>query len=128
MSTATIIRCSDCGSDYETVRKNTKYCRLCRTLRDIKFIGVRQQTCWECDQKFAPSGPQQFLCGACDTTPRKSYVTGTCALCNRQEARLLDAQVAVCVECSRDGGKRPAFFKALVKKQARLREANGGEE
>ncbi len=116
MATAKTIQCEDCGRKYETTRKNTKYCRVCRVFRDLAYLRALTKTCVACDRDFAPMRRDDLLCGHCDPTTSKQEVEGDCALC-QVHANLLHADIAVCKGCATDPEKRELFMKALAKKR-----------
>lgn len=108
------IHCADCGKDYRTNRKNTKYCRVCRIARNLDFFGQRTQTCWKCEEKFAPFESKQVMCGKCCYKPA-ACPEGTCAIC-RTDGKLLHEDIAVCWECALRTDKRAVFLRAIVAK------------
>jgi hypothetical protein len=124
MAKTSIIQCQDCGADYETVRRNTKYCRVCRMFRDLAYLKALTRECISCDQKFAPLHREDILCGNCDPVTSKFHVEGVCGICQVQ-ATLLHKDIAVCKSCATDPGQRTVFIKALAKKRLANQRANG---
>jgi hypothetical protein len=118
MSVRTIL-CAECQAPTPAVRKNTKYCRLCRLIKNIKFITTGTRKCWICDVTFAPLDRSDVLCGTCDDHPSHS-ITGSCRLCNT-ERTLHSDEVRVCWVCLKDPAQRPLVLRALVKKRNELR-------
>lgn len=116
----TTIDCADCGHQYETARKNTKYCRVCRLLRNLSYLKNTTYTCFVCDKDYAPLERQPAdwrMCGTCERREWPHDVKGTCALCNDDSDRLIHADIAVCRKCAFDPEKRPLLVKALARKQ-----------
>ncbi len=111
------INCEDCGRSFETTRANTKFCTVCRTYRDLLYIGEQTKSCLECDQKFALLKRSDMLCGKCDFLTSKKYVEGTCALCHNVSDRLMHKDIRVCIRCARNPEMRTLLLKALVKKR-----------
>ena len=109
------ITCEDCGRDYETTRKNTKYCRSCRVYRDLMFLGERRKECIECEKTFNPLTTKDLLCGRCGDFMRKAP-EGECKLCG-ESAKLLHESIQVCGACATDPAKRVTFLRALAKKR-----------
>jgi hypothetical protein len=120
MQQLTTVHCADCGSEVQTRRANTKYCKVCRLLRDVKFVKERTKECWGCGVTFAPLNRGDVFCGTCDLVPGHS-VTGTCAFCKAQ-TQLYSDQVSVCLPCLKDPEKRPTVARSLINKQRKLRE------
>lgn len=110
------ISCADCGAEYETRRTNTKYCRVCRTYRDLMFLGDRSKTCIECDKQFLPLTKKDLLCGACGSFLAKA-VHGDCSLCGEKTEHLLHDSIKVCRRCATDPEKRVTLLRALAKKR-----------
>lgn len=117
MGTDRIITCEDCKSQYSTRRANTKYCPICRWLRDLKFIGGRTRKCWLCDTEFAPLSSKSEMCGSCDDVPRRSHVAGECGFCKQEKPNLLHDDLHVCVSCALNPECRRTLVMALKKKQ-----------
>jgi len=117
MATERVIECADCGEHYTTRRANTKYCVICRWLRDLLYIGARTKKCWLCDTEFAPLSSKGELCGTCDTVPRRSHVEGKCSFCEQDKPNLLHEDLRVCVPCALKPENRKTLIRALLKKQ-----------
>lgn len=116
------IRCEDCGSPYSTNRSNTKFCDVCRLLRDLRFIGPSTHDCWVCQTKFAPITLREEACAEHGYHPAK---TGECECVYCHETRpRIRANLAVCVHCARSVERRPMFVKALAIKQRERQAAN----
>lgn len=112
------IQCADCGSDYETKRSNTKYCRACRLYRDLTFIQDRTKECIECERKFAPVTRKDLVCGSCFSHMAQVHA-GHCALCDRDTQHLIHGDVACCWSCATDPKKRITLLRALAKRRRR---------
>lgn len=110
------IHCEDCGAHRLTKYKNTKYCHVCRLLRNLKFIGQKTKTCFICDAEFAPIDRNDGMCRACGDLRRSYNVDGKCGLCGR-EGLLWRKEIRVCIECLRDPRQRPRLLKGLIAKQ-----------
>lgn len=113
----TVIVCADCGTQYPTKRKNTKYCRLCRINRNLQFYGQRVSKCWACEEKFAPYDANQTVCGSCLFVPQ-SAPAGHCGLC-KTDKQVLHSDVAVCHACALDPTKRSLFMRAVATKASK---------
>lgn len=111
------ISCADCGSEYETNRKNTRYCRVCRVLRNLIYYGPKLTTCWSCEEKFAPWEDKQVFCGGC-ARKADSAPTGTCGLC-KEETKVIHQDIHVCHTCATDPKSRPKLVRALTAKAER---------
>lgn len=116
------ITCEECGHERKTRRSNTKYCRPCRILRNITYIGDTTGTCLVCENRFAPLQRGEQICGKCDSRAGLPDPHGDCALCGAKDVSLVDSQIAVCVGCGTDVEKRQVFRAALIKKQNARRE------
>lgn len=116
MATTTTIVCADCGRDYETVRRNTKYCSLCRLLRDLLFVDRATTKCWICSEVFAPIERREKSCGSCCYKAAKNGVA-ECAFCHQEKPRV-NAGIAVCHGCARDPELRGKLMNSLMKKVA----------
>lgn len=113
------ITCEDCGAPYVTKRTNTKYCRLCRLLRNVLYLRDKTSVCIGCDKTYAPLLREKFaVCGDCFPGSWGNDATGRCSFCDTDGVRLLDPDVAVCRDCAQNPDKRELFVKALLKKQA----------
>lgn len=111
------IRCATCNSDRDTTHKNTKYCHVCRLASNLLFVGDKQKKCFACGQDFAPLSRNDLFCGKCDRNARSHNVEGYCAFCEREDQRLMRDEVRICVECSKNPEKRPAFLHAVLTRQ-----------
>jgi hypothetical protein len=114
VNTYNTITCQDCGRAYATKRHNTKFCKVCRLIRNMKFIGAKTKKCWECDTSFAPIERSDVMCGKCAVP---STLTGDCAVCQAHAVPMLTKEVKVCMRCAYDPEQRPAIFKGLLKRQ-----------
>lgn len=117
------IVCVDCGTDYQTKRKNTKRCRVCQTLQSAMYIKDRVKTCVVCEEKFAPLLSQDYICGGCDNSSHAMDAPGTCGFCGETTDRLIHESVKVCRKCSTDPDKRGLLIKALMRRQKELQGA-----
>lgn len=117
------ITCADCGQPYETSRPNTKFCAICRLLKDLLFLGVRTRECLLCSEKFCPTSRHDLMCGSCDTTPSSLHGEGDCAFCGASQAKTIRRGVAVCLRCARSPKHRRKLIQALAKKVQGRREA-----
>jgi hypothetical protein len=120
------IHCEDCGSTYETIRKNTKYCAICRLFRDVMFVGTKKSKCLICEKKYCKTSRNDLVCADCDVVGSRLHGHGDCALCGATEAKLIRIGVAVCVGCAQDPDQRQTFIKALGRKVAQRKEAHDG--
>lgn len=111
------VPCEDCGIVVRTKRINTKVCKVCRLIRDLKFVTNRSAKCWDCNRAFSPLNSQQRFCGYCDS-PHKVELEGVCGLCHRAEHNLIHPDVSVCRVCAVDPNQREQFYRALKKKQS----------
>lgn len=120
------IHCVECGAihyPHPAYVTRSKYCPICRLLRDIRYLdGKRTRTrkCL-CGTKFAPIYRDDDSCQECDVTYSSHRVTATCGLCG-QEAQCLRDEIHVCLACAKDKDKRKLFLKALTAKQRQRRE------
>lgn len=106
------ISCADCGATYETKRKNTRYCAVCRLRKDLLFITTRVQKCWDCGATFAPLNSDDVLCSECE--PRRTrYTDGKCNVCSSDPTTLLIPGVAICTRCARAPELRPTIVQKL---------------
>lgn len=113
------ITCEDCGQPYTAIRKNAKYCRVCRLLRNAIYLGDRTQTCLICEQDYAPLQRDKLsICGSCNPNSYKHDVEGTCVFCKTKDGRLIHEDIKVCRRCAQDPEQRELFIKALGKKKA----------
>jgi hypothetical protein len=111
-----IITCEACGNERMTRRGNTKYCRTCRLLANLKFLGDRTQKCIVCNEPFAPLQRNEDMCAACDRDPVAGNPEGHCGFCDKENARLVDEHINVCMECAKEPAKRKLLKGALQKK------------
>ncbi len=119
----TTIACADCRAPRLAKIANTKYCHVCRLLRDAKFVGSTVTKCFVCDKTFARVVRRDTMCASCDDLRRSYNVDGTCGLC-KQPGVLWRAEVAICVSCLRDPEKRGPMIRALQHKQRLQKEAH----
>lgn len=115
-----VIKCSDCGAPRLTRWKNTKYCFLCRLIRNLEFVGDKQSKCIVCDQAFAPLKRGDDLCGHCDTIPLFEDCVGKCAFCKEDDQPLVGPEIAICIGCAKDGKIRKNVRKALLIRRQRI--------
>ena len=117
------INCRDCGHPRQTPRKNTRYCHVCRLLRNLRWAGPRTSECTICDREYAPIGREASrlpLCPSCAHHP-SHYFTGTCRLC-KGTGTLYHEDVEICLDCLGDPKQRGVVLRALARKQVRRRE------
>lgn len=108
------INCADCGRQRATKRRNTKYCSLCRLMRDLQFVQARLHKCWLCEVRFAPIGGRDNACPDCMYVP-KSFGVEECAFCHQAKPRA-NPEIAVCHSCARDPKLRPKLINSLQRK------------
>lgn len=112
-----IIHCEDCGAPRMTRYKNTRYCEICRLLRNLKFVGDATAKCLVDKRVFAPIKRGQQLSLTCDYLSTPGGEQGQCGICERDDQRLYGKHVRVCVECLDDPKKREAIRAQLIMKQ-----------
>lgn len=115
-----MIECEDCGTKRVTRYKNTKYCEICRLLRNLKFIGDRTESCLVTKKRFAPIKRNQQLSLTCDPYSTPAGHEGTCGVCDT-EGRLYGDNVKVCTECLDDPKQRGKIIAMLIQKQANIK-------
>lgn len=120
MAKAHIIECSDCGAPRLTRWKNTKYCFLCRLIRNLEFIGDKTTKCIVDDKVFAPIKRNDDLCGDCDVIPMFEGLRGVCAFCKEDDKPLVAPEVAVCIGCAKNPKYRKNVRKALIQRRAKI--------
>lgn len=111
------IECKDCGAQFETKRRNTKYCEVCRAIRNLLYVGSHRKECVSCESTFAPLARDDILCGECDFIDSGKRVRGKCTVCSTAEAILMHKDIRVCLACGRNPEKRTLLLKALFKKK-----------
>lgn len=111
----TTIHCEDCGKPRLTGRRNTKYCRVCRLLKNINFIGDRTSECPRCKKRYAPVTRNDLMCGKCNPRIAQGKPTGICGFC-KEEKDLIDSDIKVCHGCATEPDNRLAFTIALLDK------------
>jgi hypothetical protein len=120
------IRCNDCGEQVETARKNTKYCSVCRLIRDLPYAAGQEvrigglPKCALCAKEFARLDIRDPLCGECAPETR-SHGKCVCAFCHEEKHRVRK-DIAVCDRCARKKEVRDQLWKSLRNKQ-RARQA-----
>lgn len=122
------ITCSDCGAERKTKYANVKYCLVCRTARNMKFLKETRATCVLCDEKFAPLKRGDEVCGKCDDITSAGDPVGNCGLCGDEEVPILYRDIAVCRPCSTDPGKRKDFRQRVLRKRKIQMDANAKAE
>lgn len=115
-----IIKCSDCGGPRMTRYANTKYCEICRLLRNLKFVGDAKSKCLVDKRVFSPIKRGQQLSLTCDPLSTPGGVQGTCGICDREDQRLYGEHISVCVECLDDPARRELIRAQLIQKQAAI--------
>lgn len=108
-------QCEDCPNEFVTSRANAKRCSVCRTLKDLRFVGDLIVECWLCDRKISPLEKGDKTCADCAYIPKK-YGFAQCGFC-KQERERIRADVAVCSECAHDPANRRTLILSLAKKQ-----------
>lgn len=119
---AHVIDCADCSHPYVTIRKNTKYCALCRLDRNLTFVGGAKGKCQRCGEKFAPLERQGKLCGPCSVRFLNAQLAeiGRCIFCKSEDVKLLGHGIACCHQCSTDPQKRSNLHTKVVAKAQAL--------
>lgn len=117
-----IIDCEDCGAPRLTKYKNTKYCEICRLLRNLRFVGERTNKCPVDGSVFAPTNRNQLVSLHCDPYSPATQVKGTCGICHKEDSRLYGEHVSVCVDCMDDPKKRQTIYGQLLLKQKAIKE------
>lgn len=125
------ITCVDCQHPYETIRKNTKRCRVCQIVRDLQYMAAKNKvlklTCVVCDVEFWPlSSEKTPFCGECNRVPSPLNVRDHCDWCDRDNVLLVHDDVRICRGCATKPDNRPRLLKALTLKVQR-REQNPPE-
>ena len=110
------IACVDCGTTRTRCPSNTKYCWLCRLIRDLDHWRKNTRRCMEagCRATFAPLGFKDRHCSSCN--PGMQTRRGRCVLC-KQEGCYTDPRLPVCAGCARDPGQRERLWGALLSGQ-----------
>lgn len=119
----TTISCADCGHDQVVSRRNARYCYVCRTFRDLIYLGSRRGKCSSCQEKFAPIKANDRLCANCDFLVENNP-TGHCAFCDK-DGLLISPELAVCVACAKNPELRDKVTQAVGKKRRLRQEAKG---
>lgn len=116
-----IIECADCGSEYETKRRNAKYCGFHRFWRDIRYARqqLRTQKCPICDSLFVPWITKQSYCGACMVLP-ETMPKSECAYCHETTAQV-HKDVRICPTCVTNPKNNIQLLKNLAHKDRELR-------
>lgn len=114
------ISCEDCGLNRRGP-SNTKYCHLCRLLRNVEYYTTKTLDCQECRANFMPVKRGDPWCGNCALGQTANR--GSCTLCGEQDTYRIMASVAVCERCARDPAHRRQFIRGMRLKQATQREA-----
>lgn len=121
-----IISCADCGEERKASAANTRYCRVCRLLRNLDFLSDRTHKCLECSSRYPPIMRNDQWCGDCALG--QTNVRGCCALCGKEDAYLVLPDVRVCHRCARNPRMRRRFILGLRKRQDEQRAANETQE
>lgn len=123
------ITCADCGHEYKTIRKNTKYCRICRLVRNLDFLQGTVYQCVGCGDEYAPLERTAKTWRTCLECSPRGWDTwshdhaGTCALCKKDTDKLIHPEISVCRRCAFDPEKREVLYKALLRKRRERRDA-----
>lgn len=116
------IECSDCGTVRYTRYGNTKYCELCRLIRNIRFVGDRTRKCGVSGKEFAPIDRNQLVSLECDPYARPGHPTGTCGECDTENTDLLGNMMHICFKCADDIKRRGKLYSQLLLKQRWVKE------
>lgn len=122
MAKPRIIHCEDCGAPRLTRWKNTKYCFICRLIRNLNFLSESPGKCLLCDKPFTKLKRNDDLCGECDETPMFKELLGHCAFCDEDERPLIAPNIAICIRCAKAPANRVKMKKSLLHKQKAIRE------
>lgn len=116
------IICKDCSAIRSNpAYKNTRYCKSCRLLRDLDFVGELTRDCKNCRRSYAPTSRRDSYCGPCGFG---SIDEGRCVFCSSEHAELYRAGISVCCTCVRAPEKRRSVIAALKKGQRQRRATN----
>ena len=118
-----VITCCECGSERQTRWRNTKYCLVCRYLRNTKYIRDREikKDCVECDSTFLPLKRDDAFCPECAMVSQ-AHPRGTCGLCKSTDQPLLARGIKICHACAYSIEQRDLMIKALGKKKRERQE------
>lgn len=124
------ISCRDCGATRTRCPRNTRYCWLCRLIRELDYWRTHTRRCMDCQVVFAPLGGKDRQCSACN--PGMSTRRQRCAIVvaagGLHEGDPVHPSLPVCAGCARDPKLRPTLWDALIKGQANRRAANNHQE
>jgi len=120
-----LIHCTDCGSPRTASARNTRYCHVCRFLRDATFwqTSRTKRTCEDCGDEYFPFHGEHKLCAECSHTPKERR--GRCLLCSTEGAHLI-REVRVCYSCAMAARGRKRFLRFLEEEQERRLQQFGG--
>lgn len=117
------IKCVDCGAPYTTIRANTKYCKVCSTLRAAEYNRDAAFECEKCQKTFAALPQRSKVCPDCYKPGTWVHdVTGTCSYCGTETDRLIHELISVCRNCAYDPAQRDTLIKSLARKQRERRD------
>jgi hypothetical protein len=111
--------CETCGARAQSPRSNAKYCVICRTFRNLKYVGAKTSKCWACKSSFAPLHRNDVLCGSCDDDATRGP-TAQCRLCQDMRSLYHD-DILICGQCMKKPAAREPVMHALFNKQVRRR-------
>lgn len=116
--TSRTFACEDCGHPTQTIRENTKYCAVCRLIRDLPYVAKQHDKakCALCTAEFARLDVRDPLCGDC-TPPNTKHGIAECAFCKTEQPRFRP-ELSVCDRCARDPENRAKLWGSLKRKQA----------
>lgn len=123
------ITCHDCGVERTRCPRNTRYCQLCRLLRELDYWQAHRTRRCSCGEVYCPLHRGDTQCGRCD--PGLQRYSGVCALSAKDaphEGRYPEHYLPVCTTCARDPKQRARLIRALTKGQAARRQANNWKE
>lgn len=116
MAELRIIECEDCGCPRLTRRSNTKFCRVCRIYKNLKYLGDRVTKCIACDKTFAPIYRNEDVCASCSPDLPTGDPRGTCVICKQENASIIDQSISLCLQCAQNPKTRKPFKGALINK------------
>lgn len=116
------ITCRDCGEGRTRCPSNTRYCVLCRVLRELYYWQTRRRTCKRCRREFAPLNRNDYYCSTCDRGLAPYALT--CVACTKEAAWPAIKGVPICAPCIRAPKQRSAIIDAMERGQTKRRSNN----
>jgi hypothetical protein len=125
------IRCQDCGEERTRCPSNTRYCKSCRLLRELRWWTSRRRACFHpgCDERFAPVDRADRFCAT--HNPGLVHQQIDCVLANWKKAprdphrgAVFIPGIPVCADCLRAPDMRVWLISALEGGQTQRRERN----